>query len=517
MTLLRDYQQAIYDEIPRRLMTGPVLVQSPARSGKSKIISETALRIIKAGRIPLVLTHRDKIKKQLVDHCQGVAIDAKTEHVFIATGHCYVAMNQTLIKRPFILSQLTTLANKLVIMTDEAHRGDFNKTFDLLPNAMRIGFTATPAYKWAKFLPKYYKSLIHGLQPRELIERAYITPIDYYEMVSDLSDLKKGSNGEYTEESQFSTFDRAQLYDGLFDKLPQFTFTKAIIFTASKKAADKLNTQCLQHGYKSTVYYSGIKNGSYELAKFTELNECNLLITVSALSEGFDYNGIDLNILWRATTSLPLFIQMAMRGATPKDGKPITTVLDFGGNNSRFGGNSKRIALTMDRDWNALWQPPEKPPRAANGVAAIRNCPACDYIISALARSCSNCGFIIPVEEVKLKEGELLKIQEEVQAQTAAVKATVGRRISTLTAQELALYAKEKDKKNFAMRIAKSKAVTDADFLMQYAEAMQYKQGWLYRQLQTIAEAKQQHELDQAEKNLPPTEYKIEFSDIIIR
>lgn len=504
MTILRPYQKVIYDEIPQRLKLGPVLVQAPARSGKSKIISETALRIIKAGKIPIVLTHRDKIKKQLVQHCSGESIDADTDHVFIQTGRCYVAMNQSLLKRPNILSQISSLGKQIVFLIDEAHRSDFNKTFDIAPESHKVGFTATPAWKWAKWLPERYKSLIHGPQVQELIESNNITKIDYYEMRNDLTGIKKGSNGEYTEESQFQVFDRAKLYDGLFDQLKKFQFKKCIVFCASKKAAVALDVQMKDHGYKSVCFYSGLP--TYNLAKFTELDEANVLITVSALSEGFDHPPIDFNVLWRATSSLPLFIQMGMRGATPHPGKEKTTILDFGGNNSRFGGHKNIMAITMDRDWNALWQPPLEPPRLSNGVAAIKNCPACDYIISAMARSCSNCGYMFPDYEIKMKEGELVKIEHDLNAVKEQFNRVKGKPISQLLASELALFAKEKDKKNFAMRVAKAKEIDNPGFIVEYGKAMGYKPSWSNRVLQEIAEIK-----------MYDPNFKIEYYDMVVK
>lgn len=497
MTILRPYQLDIYNEIPRRLKLGPVLVQAPARSGKSKIISATAERIISKGLVPIVLTHRDKIKRQLVDHCNGESIDSDVEHIFIQSGRCYVAMNQSLLKRPSILSQIVQLGSKVVFLIDEAHRSDFNKTFDIAPLSHKTGFTATPAWKWSKFLPSRYKSLIHGPQVSTLIESGNITPIEYYEMRNELDELKKGSNGEYTEESQFKIFDKAKLYDGLFIQLAKFQFNKAIVFCASKKAADQLDIQMQAHNYRSTVYYSGLPK--YNLAKFTELDECNVLITVSALSEGFDHPPIDFNILWRATSSLPLFIQMGMRGATPYPGKAKTTVLDFGGNNSRFGGRANIQALTMDRDWNALWQPPEVIPKSGGGVAAIKNCPACDFIISAMARSCCNCGYIYPEAAMKLKEGELIKIEHDRLAAEAVARSLAGKRISHLNPTELAIYAKDRNKKPFAARVAKWQEQQRPGWLGEYAKNMGYKPGWAKWQLENMDSA------------------HIEFHDIMIR
>ncbi len=508
LSILYDYQRSIYDEIPHRLKQGGVLVQSPARSGKSKIIAALCERVQTANKIPFVLTHRGKIHSQLVQHCNAIPIDSKTDYIQITKGKCYVVMNQTLIKRLHIIEQLQKLGSDVVIITDEAHRGDFSKTFNELTQALRVGFTATPAWKWAKHLPTYYTSLIHGMQVGELTAKNRIVPIEYYEMRSDLSSLVKSNTGEFTEKSQELTFDRAKIYDGLFEELPKFQFNKCIVFCASKKSADALNEQLLQHGYKSGVYYSGLKNGVFSLAQFTQLGQIKILVTVAALSEGFDDPEIDFNILWRATGSLPLFIQMGMRGATPNPNAPKykTTVLDFGGNNTRFGGRVNINALTMDRDWNALWQPPPVLPKLSNGVAAIKLCPSCDYMLSALAASCCNCGYIYPAAEVQLKAGELVKIEHDLNAAREAANSLAGRRISTLTATELATYAKERDKKAFCMRIAKAQSLASSQFAVDYGKAMGYNNKWADRILQEHAEI----------LSYQP-DYSIQYADILIK
>lgn len=515
MITLYPYQQTIYEEIPRRLAVDrSVLVYSPMRSGKSKIIAATAERIVQAairmapaGRVPIVLTHRGKIYNQLIEHCNGVGISADTDHIFIQPTKCYVAMKQTLVNRPHIVSQLQALGDRCVLLVDECHCGDFNSLIDQLPTALLIGFSASPVWKQAKHLPRYYRSLIHGPQISALIEQGKFVPVDYYEMVSDLEDLRKQSNGEYTEKSQDVVFSRAKLYDGLFTELAKFSFNKCAIFCASKKSADSLYDQFIANAnpdWHPVVYYSQKK--LYELAKFESLGQANILITVRSLATGWDYPPLDMTVIWCAMGSLVSFLQTAARPCTPMEGKSVVTELDFGGNNSRFGGSLTRQALSMDRDWNALWQPPEKPPRAANGVAAIKGCPACDFIVSALAKSCSNCGYMWPEAEVLLKEGELVQIQHEADEKAMAAAALAGRRISTLNPTELATYAKERNKKPFAMRVARARTITEPTFAVEYGESMGYSKKWAERVLQEICEI-QMYE----------PEYSIPFVDVIVR
>lgn len=503
---LYDYQQAIYDEIPKRLKQGGVIVQSPPRSGKSKIIDSTVQRILKANKIALVMSHRDKIQKQLIEHCSGIPISADTDHVFIAPGKCYVAMTQTLANRPKIVEQLIEAGNNVVLLIDEMHCGDFNKIMDALPAALRIGFSATPTWKHAKWIWNYYSSLIQGPQVQQLQEWKNIVPVDYYEMISDLEGLKKASTGEYTEASQDIVFGRAKLYDGLFAELGKFTFNKGAIFCASKKSADNLYNQFLQHphpDWKPVVYYSGKKD--YELAKFTTLRQANILITVRSLGTGWDYPPLDFLVLWCAMGSLNSYYQTVFRNRTPHPGKNIVTTLDFGGNNCRFGGSVTRQAASMDRDWGALSQPTPKI-KEGGGVGCIKNCTACDFILSVSEKSCGNCGYVYPEHEIELMKGELVRIAEQAEADRQQVQ---GRRISTLDPIELAYYAKNvPGKKGYAMRVAKSHAVDQPEWAALFGAAMGYQKGWADMQLRNIAEERMYW--------TGPEPYRVAVADLIV-
>lgn len=478
VTTLRPYQQYQYEQIPRLLAKHKhIIVQDPPGAGKSVIISHTVRRIQAAGKVALVLTHRTKIHSQLVAHCQAHPIQASTDHITIDGGGCYVAMNQTLVRRPFILQQLQQFeqANQLIIITDECRNGNFCKVFDMLPSAMRIGFDATPAWKWAKFLPNYYKALLPGPQIKQLQEEGHLVPFEYYEMQTKLDGLKKGTNGEFTEASQDDVFGEANIYDGLVEQLRSFagSYSKGLIFCASIKSCEKLYEQLTSEGFNPVRYHSALSkaDGAYQMAAFTQHNTSNLLLSVSALSEGFDYPPLDFEVLYRATSSLPLFIQMGMRCSrpSPRTGKTRSIILDFGGNHTRHK------SMTMDRDWEALWRPPPKLPKTGAGVANIAYCPVCEFIVSPLAKSCPNCGHIFPEAEVKLREGILVRIQQEEDSLR-------GKRLSQLTAAELVVYSKMSGRTKLAVRVARALDQTTPGYLAAFAKEMGYKNGWLHHQ-----------------------------------
>ena len=62
-----------------------------------------------------------------------------------------------------------------------------------------------------------------------------------------------------------------------------------------------------------------------------------MISNVGILNAGFDCPDIDVVILYRATMSLPLFLQMVGRGSRTTQSKSNFTILDFGNNIQRHG------------------------------------------------------------------------------------------------------------------------------------------------------------------------------------
>ncbi len=483
----RAYQTAIENEIPRRLKEGPCIVQAPTGSGKSHIINKTVHRIIQSGKIPLILSDNIKIHGQLLAECKGHTIESKTKFLEILHGHSYVAMTQSLRNRKQIIQQFKYYGDNAVLLVDECHRNTMTPIVQELSPRYLIGFSATPHYKWAKHLPKLYRSLIHGPQISQLVQDGYLA---HYKHIirtgADLDQLEKRGD-DYTEESQNRVFGTKKMYDGLFEDLPVYGGKKIAIYVASIVLCEKLYEQLKEKGYRVCRYHSKLQEGAYELSKFTELNTCNVIVSVGSLTLGWDHPAIDTIVLWRKTTSLPLYLQMIGRGGRPFPGKEYFTCLDYGDNWSSFGG------WAMDRDWNEMWQEPKKRRSSVyDGVAGAKECPQCSTLLAVSARSCYNCGYMYPVEEMQLIEGRILEVQN-------TLESLRGRRISHLSAEELALHAKLNQKKPHAIRVAKRKEQVQPGFLAEFARRLGYSQGWVDWQL----------------KNMP--EEAIEFADVLIQ
>ncbi|WP_114937542.1 DEAD/DEAH box helicase [Mucilaginibacter endophyticus] len=480
----RQYQIDIVDRTSRSLAKNKaVILHAPTGAGKSIMIDMIVSRSIEKGKTVLVLSDARKIYTQLVKECNGTEINANVKSMMIFPGQCYVGMIQTLIKRPMIISQLQELGKNLILLIDECHISTSTKLIDYLPEAYRIGCTATPYGIIHKHLPIYYNDLVEGPQVDWLIQQGYLTNYRHKSRVPADTSLLEIRNGEVTDKSNEIVFGAQRVYDGLFDDLREFPFKKCVIFVASIKQADALNERLLEAGFQSTRYHSQVEHGDYELAKFTTLDMANILVTIKSLSKGWDYPPIDMVVLMHKTLSTSVYQQEIGRGSRLYPGKDLFTVLDYGMNWKQHG------LYFEDRPYSELWKK-VKQKGETESPAVCKSCPSCESILPVSARKCKYCGYEYPEPEQILAQGEMVDLTDEYHDM-------VGKKISELTPVELANYAKIKNKRPFAIRVARAQEQIRHGFLMDFAANMGYKRGWIDHQIIPIE--------------------PIEFMDIVLR
>jgi superfamily II DNA or RNA helicase len=469
MIKLRPYQQKFVDEIRTKLFQKEKIIACAATgSGKTKIFLSITKMSIEKGKTVLIISESSKIFKQIADEIgNATEIVSAVKHLDIKPNSIFVAMAQTLVRRPAIVKQLSELGKNLIVIVDEAHIGTPTKLLLAINESYRIGFTATPDFRYAKHLPILYNDICVGAQPQELVDIGFLSPYYHFERrVVNLSELKKGSDGDFTEKSQEQAFEKAEVYDGVFSDITKFPFKKCMVFCSSIKHAEETAHQFRSYGYKVAVVHSKNEESNYELFQFKDLTSgVDICISVGVLTKGFDYPAVDLLVLLRATTSLPLFLQMCGRGSRINDftNKKRFTVICYGGNGTRHN------LWNYTHDWAELWN--KKPKKKGDGVASIKNCPKCDMMVPVRTTICPNCGYEwISEPKVKdVKETELVELNTR-------IKAFRGRSMSDLLATELADYARVTNRKPYCIRIARSK--NDIKFLTDFAHRMNYKEQW---------------------------------------
>jgi len=462
---LRQYQKDFTTNIRNALAQSKrIIACSATGSGKTKTFLAIANTAINKGTTVLVLTESRKIFIQIAaERPEAIEIKAGIKHIWIEPGKLYVAMAQTLAKRPYIVTQLQSLNTRLLIINDEAHIGTSTKLLNQLPSPYLIGFTATPDYKVAKHLPELYNGIVVGPQPQELVEMGFLSPYYHYERkAADLGSLKQ-KNGEFTEESQFAAFDKPKVFAGLHEDLDKYPYKKAIIFCSSIKHCTNLTNELRSQGYICAEVHSNNPQADIELSQFMRA-ATPICVSVGILTKGFDFPEIDLVILQRATTSLALYCQMIGRGSRIADHKTRFTVLDYGGNATRHG------LWNFEHDWATKWM--KQPKKKKEGIPPVKECPKCFLMVSARQTICPECGHVFDGKSApELADGEMVSVTQEYDKLR-------GKHIADLSANELYSYARATNKKAYAKRIAQAQG---EEFLSNYAMAAGWKFGWSYK------------------------------------
>lgn len=447
-----------------------VIACAATGAGKTKMFIVITGRAISKGRTVLIITESRKIFSQIIAEQHGRLIAAGTNKLDLQPASVYIAMAQTLKRRAAMIQQFAALGKKLLVITDEAHIGTPSKILEQLPDAYHIGFTATPDSRAAPHIPILYNHVVIGPQPAMLVQAGYLSKYRHFNRkAADLSELKI-EKGEYTEESQEAVFGSRFVFDGIIDDLNKILYHKAIVFCASIKDAEHTFDELTAAGFDCCCVHS--KRPDYELLKFTD-GPTRICVSVGMITKGFDYSDVDLVVIKRKTTSLPLFCQMCGRGSRISKVNEYFTILDYGMNWDYHG------SWIMERDWVALAGPRKK--KEKKGVPPIKLCPQCEAIIAVSARKCDFCGYEFPPPE---SEDPPESILVEVTSEYESIR---GRQILSLSANELAIYARFLAKSKFAAAIARQQDIAAPGFLRSFGMAMGYKRGFEYAQKQLPA------------------------------
>lgn len=358
------------------------------------------------GKSILIITDRIELMTQAGGALKEVGLQpirveaGKTPYL---GGKLYTAMVETLSRRVGSrLDYAHWLGTIDMVIIDEAHKRTFSKLFPhFSPNASVFGFTATPARMGKKDqLAETYDDLVVGVEISYLVENGFLAQPKYYGVKTDLDGIRT-KQGDYDQMQVASRFSASKLYRGVVENWIEKTpGTKTLVFSSSIANSLELRDEFVSRGFSAKHLDATISEGERsEILQWFHNTPRGILLNVGILTTGFDEPSVETVILYRATKSLSLYLQMVGRGSRIAPGKDSFSILDFG-NNILTHGFWHEV-----RPWElTLREMKDKPV----GEQALKNCPNCEAFIPARAVTCAICGYVDIKEK---KEQEFAELQ----------------------------------------------------------------------------------------------------------
>lgn len=455
MISLYPYQSKLITKIREAMANGKrrILCQSPTGSGKTVIFSHIVKEMEKRGKRALIVTDRVELLFET-----GGTLQQFDLHPFkILAGQMveppmchqiYIAMSQTLRLRIGKWKRFFDAFD--VVIYDECHKQEFNTYFEnkCFPSAYILGFSATPMRTGKqRQLAEDYEVMIEGLQVPELIKLGKLVPDKYFgNQHADMKGVRLNSFGDYQESGMFERFNRRELYAGCVQNWQNLTPDTATLgfcvniqhtietckaFNAAGIPARFLVSDValpvmgegeaarVKYEAKMAEYtnyreafrqYSGERN---QIVKDWKANRFKVLCNAGILTTGFNRKDIETIIVNRATTSIPLWLQMIGRGSRISLGKTHFNILDFGDNAANLGYYNQQRTWSLHHEQS----------KSSGGAPPVKECGkmgekrkvdkhgnyGCGCYVFASSRICAFCGYVFE-QDKELKFAELIEI-----------------------------------------------------------------------------------------------------------
>lgn len=391
---LRPYQKELIQNIRTELKKGckSVVAVLGCGGGKSVIQASIAKSATDKGNRVLFIVHRKELCSQIADTFIKCGVDLNL---------CAIRMVQTASRRLGKSSWRPEL-----IITDECHHAlsnSYMKIYEYYPEALRLGFTATPVRLNDGGLGAVFETMVTGVTTKWLIDNKYLSPYEYYSVKLVETDKLKTRAGEYITADVSELMEQRYIYgEALKTWSEKAAGKKTIIYCASIEASKNTVEEFKKNGVRA-AHLDGTTNENLRaetIRKFRE-GEIDVLSNVELFGEGFDVPDCECVILLRPTMSLTLHIQQSMRSMRYKEGK-TAVIIDHVGNVYRHG-------LPDDnREWSL-----ESKRKKEKGEIKVKQCPVCFAIVKNTEKQCFGCGYIFAQTEQNTAEPEKIDTELE--------------------------------------------------------------------------------------------------------
>ena len=432
----------------------------PTGAGKTVTFSSIAEAAQRKHKRVGIVCHRT----ELVEQARSTLIAYGLNPLLLTFG-----MVQTYARSPHKIPEMD------VCIIDECHIGNFRKFIDLLPDSVQvIGATATPVSSSNKNpLNKTFTDVVAPVQILELIKDGFLSKPVYNIWKIDSGQLKK-LGGEFTSESQARVFST----DNLIEAVKRRT-GKTIIFVSSIGAV--LNTVDIitEHAPDSVVFHVHSKMKDKErsgiIAEYKQTSN-SIIVNCGILTAGFDEPAIETVIVYRATTSVALWLQMCGRGSRIFGNIDTFKIMDLGGNVERL------LAWEANRNWSEIFK--LQGLKLKSGEAPMKKCVNCEAVIYAVSKDCPYCGKEQPVNTKPLAIANKIEIIQSY----SDLPTHLNKAYSDMTVTELierASYGSPNTGRPFKIGWIVGILKKNPNFntlIFELAELKGYSKGWVFQQ-----------------------------------
>ena len=284
------------------------------------------------------------------------------------------------------------------IVTDEAHHAPANsyvKIYEKFPNAKHLGLTATPCRLDGKPLSDIFDKLIIGKSVDELINKGRLSPFRFFSCQSvDMTGSKKTA-GDWNKKELIEKTAKKSIYCSAVKAYNDYARdTSCIVYCPSVEISENTAQEFVKSGV-SAVSLDGKSALDFRQNSINDFKNGKIkaICNVDLFGEGFDVPNCDSVIMLRATCSLSLFIQQAMRcmRIDSKNPKKVAVIIDLVGNYKLHGLPNQQI------NWSL-----ENIAKKSSNFKAWE-CPNCRKVY-AKKQNCSACGYILPPPKPQAKQ-----------------------------------------------------------------------------------------------------------------
>lgn len=407
MLSLRPYQLESIEatfELWREKPKAVPLIVAPTGSGKSLIIADIVRRVISARpqyRI-IMATHRKEIisqnAREMVDLLNmpvgiySAGLGSKTVRAVTCAGI------QSIYKKKIPAHLVIIDECHLFSGHDSSMYGKFiNNVLSENPDCKIMGLTATPYRLDQGSLigsESFFTDIAYDIDIPRLIQEQYLSPI-----ISRPSSTRIDLTGVRKSGYDYNISDLEERFSPLIRQ-----HCEEILALGSERRHWLLFCSTVKHTQQVSaclnalgIHADFVTGDMLPIERDQKINrfkngETRALVNCEVLTTGFNFPGIDLLAILRATKSTALYVQMVGRGMRIAPGKLDCLVLDFGNNIDRHGPIDCIEVTRKEKSSGGEVQISKAP---------SKECPNCGIVTAIRTLKCPFCGYDFPLDSTK--------------------------------------------------------------------------------------------------------------------